>query len=84
MKLALLPKALLLSTRTAPVRNSRLLNANSCWPKAPNVLLAMSVDVGAARFTDRFGLEVWIRARYLPEPGSEPGKAKSLTTQRLA
>ena len=47
MKLALLPKALLLSTRTAPVTKSRLLKPNSCWPKAPNVLFATRFDVGA-------------------------------------
>src|SRR3954464_10306673 len=39
--LTLLPNALLLSTRTAPVRNSRSLYANSCWPYKPSVLFCV-------------------------------------------
>src|SRR5215467_6834643 len=61
VKWASLPNALLLSTRSAAVRNSRLLMPNSCCPYAPSVLFCTNDDVGVplvpvAEIVDRPGV----------------------------
>src|SRR5438132_4483112 len=57
---AWLPNALLLSTRTAPVRNSRSFHDPSCCAKNPSVLFALKLELGVpfvpvAEIVDRRG-----------------------------